>query len=108
MSRLKVLVVALGLLFACQRAEAQSWEVSAFGGYTPAVDIDRRAPDLNQLDVSGAFTWGVQAARLFTTALGRRGAVDAAAVGTRRRNRHVRCVRLFHHDGQTTAGQRAL
>ena len=67
MSRLTALVVALGLLFACQRAEAQSWEASAFAGYTPAVDIDRRAPDLNQLDVRGAFTWGVQAARLFTT-----------------------------------------
>ena len=67
MSRLIALVVALGLLFACQRAEAQSWEASAFAGYTPAADIDRRAPDLNQLDVRGAFTWGVQAARLFTT-----------------------------------------
>ena len=67
MSRLIALVVALGLLFACQRAEAQSWEASAFAGYTPAADIDRRAPELNQLDVRGAFTWGVQAARLFTT-----------------------------------------
>ena len=67
MSRLTVFVGALGLLLACQRAEAQSWEASAFAGYTPAVDIDRRAPDLNQLDVRGAFTWGVQAARRFTT-----------------------------------------
>ena len=65
MSRLTVLVGALGLLFAC-RAEAQLWEASAFAGYTPAVDIDRRAPDLNQLDIRGSFTWGVRAARLFT------------------------------------------
>lgn len=67
MSRLRALVVALGLLFACQRAEAQSWQASAFAGYTSAVDIDRRAPDLNQLDVRDSFTWGLQAARLFTT-----------------------------------------
>ena len=67
MSRLTVLVVALGLLFACQEAQAQSWEASAFVGYTPGVDIDRQASDLNQLDVRGGFTWGVQGARLFTT-----------------------------------------
>jgi hypothetical protein len=74
MSRLTVLVVALGLLFACQEAQAQSWEASAFVGYTPGVDIDLQASELNQLDVRGAFTWGVQG-RLLT--LGRR-FVDAA------------------------------
>ena len=67
MSRLIVLVVALGLLFTCQEAQAQSWEASAFVAYTPGVDIDRQASELNQLDVRGAFTWGVQGARLFST-----------------------------------------
>lgn len=66
MSRLIALAPVLVVLLTCRPAQAQSWEVSAFAGYTPAVDIDRRAPDLNQLDVRGAFTWGVEAACLFT------------------------------------------
>jgi hypothetical protein len=66
MSRLVALVAALGVMLTCQRAEAQSWEASAFAGYTPSVEIDRRAPDLSQLDAGGGFTWGLQAARLFT------------------------------------------
>ena len=45
---------------------AQSWEVSGLAGYTPSSALDRRAPELNQLDISGGFTWGVQAARFFT------------------------------------------
>jgi outer membrane protein W len=60
------LVAALGVMLTCQRTQAQKWEASAFAGYTPSVDIDRRATELNQLDVRGAFTWGFQAARLFT------------------------------------------
>jgi len=67
MSRLTAIVGALGLLLACPRAEAQHWEASGFAGYTPSVDIDRRAPDVNQLDVRGGFVWGIQAARFFTT-----------------------------------------
>jgi outer membrane protein W len=67
MSRLIALIAALGVMFTCQRAQAQSWEASGFAGYTPSVEIDRRAPDLNQLDASAGFTWGLQAARLFTT-----------------------------------------
>jgi hypothetical protein len=67
MSRLTALVIMLGLLFACQRAEAQPWEASAFTGDTPAVDIERRAADLNQLDIRDSFTWGLQGARRLST-----------------------------------------
>ena len=66
MSRLTALVGVLGLLFACQRVEAQSWEASAFAAYTPAAEIERRATDLNQLDIRDSFTWGVQGARRLT------------------------------------------
>jgi opacity protein-like surface antigen len=45
---------------------AQSWEVSGLGAYTPSVSLDRRAPELSRLDIRDGFTWGVQAARLFT------------------------------------------
>lgn len=44
---------------------AQSWEVSGLAGYTPSSALDRRAPELRQLDISGGFTWGVQGARFF-------------------------------------------
>jgi len=69
MSRLIALVAALGLVLTSQQAEAQEqkWEASAFAGYTPSADIDRQAPDLNQLDARGGFTWGLQGARLFST-----------------------------------------
>ena len=50
--------------------QAQSWEVSGLVGYTPSAAIDRRARELNQLDIDGGFTWGVQAARFFTTRWG--------------------------------------
>jgi outer membrane protein W len=58
------------LLLLGQQAHAQSWQASAFAGYTPAVDIERRAPELSQLDVRESFTWGLQLARLFTTRWG--------------------------------------
>jgi outer membrane protein W len=54
-------------LLSGQQAQAQSWQASAFAGYTPSVDIERRAPELSQLDVRDSFTWGVQLARLFTS-----------------------------------------
>ena len=61
------MVAALGLLVTAERSQAQSWEASAFAGYTPTVDIERRASELGQLDVRESFIWGVQLARLFTT-----------------------------------------
>lgn len=45
---------------------AQSWEVSGFGGFTPAVELERHAPELTDLSVRGGFTWGIQGARFFT------------------------------------------
>lgn len=67
MSRLAV-VVASALLVVCPTTlvRAQSWEVSGLVGYTPSTGLDRRAPELNQLDISGGFTWGVQGARFFS------------------------------------------
>jgi opacity protein-like surface antigen len=48
-------------------AHAQSWEVSGFIGQTPSADLDRRAPELDELSIRDGFTWGAQAARLFTS-----------------------------------------
>jgi Outer membrane protein beta-barrel domain len=66
MSRLTpVAACATLLVFLAAPLGAQSWEVSGLAGFTPSSAIDRRARELNQLDVSGGFTWGVQGARFF-------------------------------------------
>jgi opacity protein-like surface antigen len=66
MSRLAVFV-ASAILVVCPTTfvRAQSWEASGLVGSTPSSAVDRRAPELNQLDISGGFTWGVQMARFF-------------------------------------------
>lgn len=67
MTRLTGVFAAVTLLvFLTAPINAQSWEVSGLAGYTPSAAIDRRARELNQLDIDGGFTWGVQAARFFT------------------------------------------
>jgi opacity protein-like surface antigen len=53
------------LVFLAAPLRAQSWEVSGLAGYTPSSALDRHAPELNQVAISGGFTWGVQAARFF-------------------------------------------
>jgi len=39
-------------------------------GFTPSAAIDQRASELTDADIRGAFTWGLQGARFFTTSLG--------------------------------------
>jgi len=67
MSRLFVFI-AFAILAVCPATlvHAQSWEASGLVAYTPSSALDRRAPELNELDLSGGFTWGVQGARFFT------------------------------------------
>ena len=66
MTRFAAGAMALVLLALPAPAWAQSWEVSGLSAYTPAVGLARRAPELTELDIRDGFTWGVQAARLFT------------------------------------------
>jgi opacity protein-like surface antigen len=66
MRGITALTAAIALTFATAPARAQSWEVSGLAGFTPSADLDRRAPQLTQLDIRGGFTWGAQVARLFT------------------------------------------
>jgi hypothetical protein len=58
------------LLLGVPHAGAQSWEVSVLVGFTPSATIDRRAPELTQLDLAGGSTPGLQAARFFTPRVG--------------------------------------
>jgi probable HAF family extracellular repeat protein len=61
---------AIAILSCGSPAFAQSWEASALFGFTPSATIDRRASELSALDIRGAYTWGVQGARLFTPSWG--------------------------------------
>jgi hypothetical protein len=58
------------VLLAASPALAQSWEISGLAGVTPSAAIDRRAPELDELNMQGGFTWGAQVARFFTPRLG--------------------------------------
>jgi hypothetical protein len=54
------------LVLSCgARSEAQSWEASLLAGYTPDAGLDRRAPELDALDIRGGFTWGGSLSRSF-------------------------------------------
>ena len=67
MSRLLVFAAsAILAVFPTAPVQAQSWEASGLVGYTPSSALDRRAPELTQLDLRGGFTWGVQGAHFFT------------------------------------------
>jgi outer membrane protein W len=65
-TRLAAFAAAALLLLPAARIQAQSWEASGLAGYTPSSALDRRARELDGLDISGGTTWGVQAARFFT------------------------------------------
>ena len=68
MSRLNPVLAALSIVLATSSlARAQSWEVSGFVGNTPPTELERPAPELDEVAIRGGFTWGAQAARLFTT-----------------------------------------
>jgi opacity protein-like surface antigen len=51
-------------------ASAQRNELALVGGYTSAGDIDKKAPGIETLEVSGSFTWGVAATRFFSDHIG--------------------------------------
>ena len=79
---------------------AQSWEISGLAGYTPPSAIDRRARELNQLDVSGGFTWGVQG-RGSSHRDGAPKCVDAAIVGAAARDHSRLHGPVYDHDWAT-------
>jgi hypothetical protein len=60
------MLVLLLVSIASGSASAQSWEMSGFAGFTPAVGLERRAPELTDLDLRGGFTFSFQAARFVT------------------------------------------
>jgi len=65
-SSFTTIAAGLVLLALSASASGQSWEASGLLGYTPSVALDRRAPELTELDIRGGFTWGLQAGHLFS------------------------------------------
>jgi len=70
MMRTPIAFAVVMILLAHSSAQAQSWEASGLFGFTPSAAIDQRASELSDADIRGAFTWGLQGARFFTTSLG--------------------------------------
>jgi opacity protein-like surface antigen len=65
MSRVTAVFAAIALVAVSAPAHAQSWEVSGLAAYTPSAGLDNQAPELNEVNIGGGFTWGIQGARLF-------------------------------------------
>lgn len=63
---MKVAAAVALVVLVSSPAKAQNWEVSGLFGSIPSVNLERRAPELTQLDIAGGTSWGVQAARFLT------------------------------------------
>ena len=61
MTRVVLVAAVLSLALAAGApAQAQSWEASFLAGFTPSASLDRRARQIDQLDIGGGFTLGGQ------------------------------------------------
>jgi opacity protein-like surface antigen len=58
------------ILLAGTPAWAQRNEVTLLAGYTTSGDIENKAPTVQDLQIEGGFTWGVQAGHFFSPHLG--------------------------------------
>jgi opacity protein-like surface antigen len=70
MKRLTLGAIALVLFTLPAPARAQTWEMSGMAGHTQSAGLDKKAPELSDLDVQGGFTFGIQFARFFTPNFG--------------------------------------
>jgi outer membrane protein W len=69
---MRLAALLLLLLPAATSASAQTFEVSPFatGGYTTAAGIDKTARGVDDLEVSGAYTWGADLSVFMSPRLG--------------------------------------
>lgn len=66
MSRAAVVIITGVLSAASSGAAAQTFELSGLASYTPASDLENRAPELDQLAIRAGYTWGVQFGQALT------------------------------------------
>ena len=80
-------MLTLALLLVATPAFAQRTEVALLGGYTTSGDIDMKAAGIQELEVDGGFTWGVEAGHFFSDHIGAEISwsqqLGALALGTR-------------------------
>jgi opacity protein-like surface antigen len=69
MTRLTCVVATVVCLVLPPAARAQSWEVGVLFGNTPSVQLDRNAPELDEVDIRGGYTWALQGSRFITSHL---------------------------------------
>jgi len=58
------------LLLGASPAWAQRTEVAFLSGYTSSGNIDQKAVGIQELQIEGGFTWGLEASRFFSPHLG--------------------------------------
>ena len=61
-----IAIVACTLSITGVSASAQSWEAGGLAGFTPAVSLENKAPELSDVRIRDGFTWGLEATRFFT------------------------------------------
>src|SRR5262245_20604734 len=66
-------IIALVMLAAASPAQAQSFEVSPFAGYTNAKTIDTTTANVDDLQIDGGFSYGVSGTYFFSDHLGAEG-----------------------------------
>jgi hypothetical protein len=62
----RMAMVIVGLAFCATGVSAQSWEASGLIGFTPSVDLERQAPEVDNVAIGGGLTWTLQLARFFS------------------------------------------
>lgn len=63
-------LLACGLLLAASPAWAQRTEVALLAGYTTSGDIEKKALTIQELEIGGGFTWGLEAGHFFNPHVG--------------------------------------
>ena len=63
-------LLTLGFVFLASPSWAQRTELALLAGYTTSGNIEQTAPTIRDLEINGAFTWGLQAGHFFSSKLG--------------------------------------
>ena len=66
MTRATVVLATLVSLLLPAAARAQGWTASGLFGVVPPVGLERRAPELDELDIRSGYTFGLQLSRFVT------------------------------------------
>ena len=63
-------LLTIALVLGASSSWAQGTELALLAGYTTSGNIDQKAATIQDLEIAGAFTWGLQAGHFFSRRLG--------------------------------------